>query len=273
MKRGTHFALVLALAIGGGSLAIAPSLAHAQPKPAPNPVAAKRAMENAEAAKKKADDIAKEASAAKGKVREAFEATATAFRASEAAQTQLAKAYEAGFAADVVKATADATTASDIARRSEDRARTLVQEAIYRDLSPVEAYRKNTLAAAMPQLDALILARAKAADDLLSTAEALASPKPMTDVEEVRDKSLQSVNDYTIALRVYTNARDAAAREAQAAKAPNPDAARKMLEKLKKHDEETVAALKQYYALQIAVRKADRARLVIVAEADASLRK
>lgn len=273
MKHGNLVAWVLWLAIGGGAFLISPSYAHAQAKANPSPAMAKRATENADTAKKRADDIDKEAANAKGKVKEAFQAAAAALRASEAAQMRLSKAYEAGIAADVTKAGTDATTATETARRAEDRARTLVTEAVYRDLAPVEAYRKGTPAAAMPKLDALLVARTRAADDLLATADAITSPKTVLEIEEVRDRSLQSMNDYTIALRVYTNARDAASREEAAAKSPNPDITRKAIEKLKKHDEDTVSALKQFYAIQIATRKADRARAAILAEIDGSMKK
>lgn len=238
---------------------------HAAPAK-PNPTAAKNSRTSAETAKKLADAATAKYSQAAPEIKKAAEGVATAYQAVATAQNKLADAWDVGLMTDVSAALTEVTKASAAVSRANELLTTLEREADYNSTTNVEAWKKSTAEAALPQLDSYLTARKAAASAAAKLAAALSAESTPEALDSARDEWFTADAEVKLASRVWNYTSNLASRAAAATKTNNTDLNTKV-DELKALDNKLFNLLKQQNDLALELRKLERQRLKEIAAA------
>lgn len=218
--------------------------------------------------RKQADTIAASYAAAEdAAIKAAANTVAERYRDMAAVREKMADAIESGDNDTLTRLQDEWTKANRKAADQEQRLGSLGYAATYSATREVEGWRANTPASALDYLNTFLAARTKAAEAWLKVADMANRGLDPFAVEKLKDDAVMAGYEVTMAQRRWSSACDIANRQAQAAGLNSRDLIAK-IEELKSLDQRAIDAIRKGAEADLALRRLDRTRQQLTAEAD-----
>lgn len=252
----------LAMILATGWLALVSGVVLAQGS------AAQESRAMASQLRKQADAVVSSYAAAEdAAIKAAAGAVAERYRDMAAVRDKMADAIEAGDNDAATRLQDDWQKANRKAADQEQRLSALGYAANYASTREVEAWRTSTPASALDELSAFLGARTKATEAWLKVADMANRGMDPFAVDKLKDDAVMAGYEVTIAQRRWSSASDIANRLSQAAALNSRDLKEK-IEEIRNVDLRAIDAIRKGAEADLALRRFDRSRQQLTAEAE-----